>query len=141
MKRTRRRIGILTACTVLTACTTISIDKLEIGMRPEAVRARFGTPTQVALADRQEGAEQRKMLIEEYPGDPGHYLQLIYAIPLDIDELALQGDADFASSLAPELERGARVADLEPSKRLTIMLHCARLMRYRQFETRSEEAR
>ncbi|HMQ23245.1 MAG TPA: hypothetical protein PKE00_12195 [Planctomycetota bacterium] len=126
----------LTLCFV--CCKAPTLTQLELGMRPNDVRARFGEPSRIVLAEREEGSAVRKILIEEYPSKSGHYFQLMYSVPLDIAELALQGDNEYAERLAPELLQGVLVANLDVKRRTTIVERSARLMRYREFERQAD---
>ena len=128
------RVLAVSALLLASACSSVAIESLELGLRPHEVRARFGEPVQAGLMDRREGSQIRKMLIEEYSSPKGGRLQLIYSVPLDLDELAMQGDLAWARKIAPELATGKTIAALDPAVRKRINMRCARLLRYRRFE-------
>ena len=121
------------------SCKSVSLESLEIGMRPHEVRAIFGQPTQEVIADRREGGIVRKMLIEEYPNGAGSRLSLIYVIPADLDELEMQGDLAWARSVAPSLQDGSQIHLLDSKTRMQICLRTARLLRYRRFSDATEQ--
>lgn len=123
------------------SCASTSIDRLAVGMRPVEVRAMFGKPVQALLADRREAGGVRKMLIEEYPSGDGHRLQLIYTIPADLDELAMQGDLAWARRVAPGLLDGTPIAKLDNETRMLLNLRTARLLRYRRFAEVTDASR
>lgn len=123
----------------LTCCTSTAFEDLEPGLRPYEVHALLGEPTQSFLAKgdaRGQGSYVRKMLVEHYQDTDVRVLQLLYAIPADIDELAAQGDLDWAREVAPSLSDGRGVATLGAELRQRIRVRCARLLRYRRVSLR-----